>query len=229
MALFRPLHGFPILVKDNIATKDNLHASAGSYALLGAKPADESFIISKLREAGVLILGKTNLSEWANFRGLQISSGWGPRGGQTLDAYYPNSTAEDIIEFTKTFPEEEYPEHDIGKFLWTLAEDIDVNSEKYKEMVKQEHFYGGEGGILGAMDKHKLDLLMVPSSFGIASDLAAKIGFPVMGVPLGVFPEDTPIELDDNKPNLVRVAPGIPLGFPIPQNPPRRNILIFWR
>lgn len=70
-----PLHGIPILVKDNIATKDLLDVSAGSYAPLGAKPANESSTISKLREAGVIILGKTNLSEWANFRGLEISSG----------------------------------------------------------------------------------------------------------------------------------------------------------
>jgi amidase len=87
-----PLHGIPILVKDNIATNDRLDVSAGSYALLGAKPANESSTISKLREAGVVILGKANLSEWANFRGLEISSGWSPRGGQTLGTYYPNSS-----------------------------------------------------------------------------------------------------------------------------------------
>ncbi|KAK0656898.1 hypothetical protein B0T16DRAFT_48620 [Cercophora newfieldiana] len=122
-------------------------------------------------------------------------------------------SAEDIIEFTKRTPEEEYPEHDIGKFLWTQAEGIDVGSDKFEEMVKQERFYGGEGGILGAMDKHNLDLLVVPSSFGIANDLAAKMGFPVLGVPLGFFPEGTSVELDDNKPHLVRVAPGIPYSL----------------
>jgi amidase len=87
----RPLHGIPLLVKDNIATQDKLDVSAGSYVLLGAKPAVESSVIAKLREAGVVILGKTNLSEWANFRGLNVSSGWSPRGGQTLGAYYPQS------------------------------------------------------------------------------------------------------------------------------------------
>jgi amidase len=81
-------------VKDNIATKDKLDVSAGSYALLGSKPAVESSLVGKLREAGVLILGKTNLSEWANFRGLNISSGWSPQGGQTLGTYYPNSRSE---------------------------------------------------------------------------------------------------------------------------------------
>jgi len=89
-----PLHGIPILVKDNIATRDELDVSAGSYALLGAKPATESSVISKLRQAGALVLGKANLSEWANFRGLNISAGWSPRGGQTFGTYYPNSKSE---------------------------------------------------------------------------------------------------------------------------------------
>ncbi|KAI1352907.1 amidase signature enzyme [Xylaria sp. FL0043] len=401
-----PLHGIPILVKDNIATKDQLDVSAGSYALLGAKPIVESSVVSNLRAAGALILGKTNLSEWANFRGLNISSGWSPRGGQTLGAYYPNSTpegsssgsavavalglsaaaigtetfgsilepaefngvvglkpsrglvandgaicrqdvigtltrtvkdaaymlsnmagrserdertwnipfqkipdfvkycsgtdlsgitigvprnsftadptspimisfeaalrtlvsagalvidhadfpaadefkklnqqvkgivrssefkrdivrylntlennphniksAEDIIKFTKTHEKEDYPSRDIGKFLWTQVEGVDVESEKYHKMVEQERFFGGEGGILGAMDKYNLDVLVVPSSFGIGNDLAAKMGFPVIGVPLGFYPENTAIELDDCEPHLVRIAPGIPYSI----------------
>jgi amidase len=122
--------------------------------------------------------------------------------------------AEDIIEFTKTSSAEEYRDRDIGKFLWTQAEDVDVDNDNYRDMVKQEQFYGGEGGILGAMEKHSLDLLMVPSSRGIANDLAAKMRFPVLGVPLGFYPEGTPVELDDCKPHLVRVAPGIPYVEP---------------
>jgi amidase len=127
---------------------------------------------------------------------------------QTLETN-PNNihSAEDVIEFTKTFPAEEYPERDIGKFLWTQAEGIDVDSEKYAEMVKQERFFGGEGGILGAMEKYKVDLFVVPSDWGIANDLAAKMGFPVMSVPLGYFPDGTPIEYENG---LVSRAPGIP-------------------
>ncbi|KAM7219411.1 amidase signature enzyme [Rhypophila decipiens] len=89
-----PLHGIPLLVKDNIATNDRLDVSAGSYALLGTKPAKESSVVSRLRQAGAVILGETNLSEWANFRGLNIGSGWSPRGGQTLGAYHPESQPE---------------------------------------------------------------------------------------------------------------------------------------
>jgi amidase len=119
-------------------------------------------------------------------------------------------SVEDIISFTKTFPAEDYPERDIGKFLWTQVEGINVDSDKYKSMVEQELYFGGEGGILGAMQKYKLDVLVVPFTLGIANDLAAKMGFPVISVPLGFYPEDTPVEKEDRREGLVKVAPGIP-------------------
>lgn len=82
------LHGIPILLKDNIDTADLMHTSAGSLALLDAPtPERDAFLVSKLREAGAVILGKTNLSEWANFRSTSSSSGWSARGGQTLNPY----------------------------------------------------------------------------------------------------------------------------------------------
>jgi len=82
-----PLHGIPILIKDNIDTADRMMTTAGSLALVGARPAEDAFVARKLREAGALILGKTNLSEWANFRSSHSSSGWSGRGGQTRNAY----------------------------------------------------------------------------------------------------------------------------------------------
>ncbi|CRL31249.1 Amidase [Penicillium camemberti] len=130
---------------------------------------------------------------------------------QTLETN-PNNigSTEDLIEFTKTHPEEEYPERDIGKFLWTQAEGIDVDSDKYTEMVQQERYFGGLGGILGAMEKYNVDLFAVPSYWGIANDLAAKMGFPVISIPLGYFPEGTPIEYDQG---LVVQAPGMPFAL----------------
>jgi amidase len=124
----------------------------------------------------------------------------------------PNNitSAEDIIEFTKTHPEEEYPDRDIGKFLWTQAEGIDGESEKYKHMLEQESFFGGEGGILGALENFGVDVLVVPSMDGMALDLAAKMGFPELSVPLGFLPEGTPIIRDSDKSHLIKVAPGIP-------------------
>jgi amidase len=82
-----PLHGIPILIKDNIDTNDRMMTTAGSLALAGSKPLRDAFVAQKLREAGAVILGKTNLSEWANFRSTKSSSGWSGRGGQTKNPY----------------------------------------------------------------------------------------------------------------------------------------------
>jgi amidase len=82
-----PLHGIPILIKDNIDTQDRMMTTAGSLALVGAKPQRDAFVVQRLRDAGALILGKTNLSEWANFRSTKSSSGWSGRGGQTKNPY----------------------------------------------------------------------------------------------------------------------------------------------
>lgn len=104
---YGPLHGIPILIKNNIATMDKMNNTAGSYALLGAKVPRDSGIAAKLRKAGAIILGKTNLSQWANFRSYNTSNGWSAygilsfwpsqildltgnlSGGQTYGAYYP--------------------------------------------------------------------------------------------------------------------------------------------
>lgn len=82
-----PLHGIPILIKDNIDTADRMMTTAGSLALDGWRAREDAFIVKKLREAGAVILGKTNLSEWANFRSTKSSSGWSGRGGQTKNPY----------------------------------------------------------------------------------------------------------------------------------------------
>lgn len=82
-----PLHGLPVLLKDNIATHDRMANTAGSIALAGVPVAREAALVTRLREAGAVILGKTNLSEWANFRGKASVSGWSSRGGQTRNPY----------------------------------------------------------------------------------------------------------------------------------------------
>ncbi|OQD62184.1 hypothetical protein PENPOL_c004G05322 [Penicillium polonicum] len=402
-----PLHGVPILIKDNIVTDDHMEASAGSFALLGAKPAGECSTITRLRRAGAVILGKTNLSEWANFRAVNSSSGWSPRGGQTMGAYYPNSqpsgsssgsavaaalglsfaalgtetsgsiispaetnnlvglkpsrgliatdncipisrrqdvigplartvkdaalilntiagrsqddpytwnipfdpipdfsqscddedlseitiglprnafsdvaapvitafenavvtlrglganvldetnfpsveefrkldkatknfviTAEfksdlqsylaslqnnphnlcsvaDIIQFTKTFPGELYPDRDIEKFLWTEAAGTDIESEKYRSAIERESLLAGTQGILGTMEKFELDVLAVPANAEIPISYAAKLGLPVISVPLGFYPTDTEEKLN-RRGNLVQFAPGIPFSI----------------
>src|SRR2546423_2071429 len=82
-----PLHGIPVLIKDNIDTADRMRTTAGSLALADSIPARDAILVERLRAAGAVILGKTNLSEWANFRSLHSVSGWSARGGQTRNPY----------------------------------------------------------------------------------------------------------------------------------------------
>ncbi len=82
-----PLHGIPVLIKDNIDTADRMMTTAGSLALNGSIAPRDAFVVERLRHAGAVILGKTNLSEWANFRSSHSSSGWSGRGGQTRNPY----------------------------------------------------------------------------------------------------------------------------------------------
>jgi amidase len=82
-----PMHGIPVLIKDNIDTADRMQTTAGSLALVGSKPAQDAGVARKLREEGAVILGKTNLSEWANIRSSHSTSGWSGRGGQTRNPY----------------------------------------------------------------------------------------------------------------------------------------------
>ncbi|HSY08447.1 MAG TPA: amidase [Steroidobacteraceae bacterium] len=82
-----PLFGVPVLLKDNIDTADRMQTTAGSLALASSRPAHDAFIVRRLRASGALILGKTNLSEWANFRSTHSTSGWSGRGGQTKNPY----------------------------------------------------------------------------------------------------------------------------------------------
>lgn len=82
-----PMHGIPVLIKDNINTADRMQTTAGALALEGNIAQSDAFVVKQLRNAGAVILGKTNLSEWANFRSTRSSSGWSSRGGQTLNPY----------------------------------------------------------------------------------------------------------------------------------------------
>ena len=87
-----PLHGIPILVKDNIASADRMATSAGSLALDSVRAPADAALLARLRAAGAVLLGKSNLSEWANFRSSNSVSGWSSRGGQTLNPYAPDRT-----------------------------------------------------------------------------------------------------------------------------------------
>ncbi|MFW6292481.1 MAG: amidase family protein, partial [Spirochaetota bacterium] len=86
------LHGVPVLLKDNIDTGDAMKTTAGSLALIDAPQPTDAFLVERLRAEGAIILGKTNLSEWANFRSTHSNSGWSSRGGQTRNPYVTDRT-----------------------------------------------------------------------------------------------------------------------------------------
>lgn len=85
-----PLHGIPVLLKDNIDTADSMHTTAGSMSLINSTPPQDAFVVTRLRDAGAVILGKTNMCEWADFRDPASSSGWSARGGMTYNPYSLN-------------------------------------------------------------------------------------------------------------------------------------------
>ncbi|MGB3330281.1 MAG: amidase [Thermomicrobiales bacterium] len=91
-AVRSPLHGLPVLVKDNIATIDPMETTAGSCALIGSRPTRDAFLVERLRAAGAIVLGKSNLSEWSNFRSTHSLSGWSGRGGQCVNPYQLDRT-----------------------------------------------------------------------------------------------------------------------------------------
>ena len=82
-----PLHGIPVLVKDNLDTADRTRTTAGSFAIGEVTPARDAFAVERLRGAGAVLLGKANLSEWANYRSTRATSGWSARGGQCRNPY----------------------------------------------------------------------------------------------------------------------------------------------
>ncbi|KAK4696170.1 amidase, partial [Lecanoromycetidae sp. Uapishka_2] len=283
-----PLHGVPILLKDNMWTLDKMSTSAGSYALLGARRAKEASLVTRLRQAGAVIIGKANMSEWANFRSTDSSDGWSPRGEQTIGAYYPGSspegsssgscvatalgltfaavgtesaikvmakaganiidnanlssvaewdawnakgrniqsevhfreaiekhcktlvenpnnirTLEDIIKFTKRHPEEDYPSRNTE--LWLRS----ATSEDFQENIEKMVRLSGKESILGALDAFNLDVLAVPSAPNPPVTFAARVGLPIITVPLGFYPPGTLIEKNDRG-DLVERAPGMP-------------------
>src|SRR5690242_5342118 len=114
---------------------------------------------------------------------------------------------EDVIDFTKGSESEDYPKRDIGGFI--RASKTNPAEKLYKEMLRRDKYFVGEGGIAGAVDRHNLNVLLMPASSMTMSTFAAKAGSPVMSVPLGFYPPGTKIEYDP-KNGLVNVAPNIP-------------------
>jgi amidase len=169
--------------------------SAGAAVIDNADfPAADAF-----RQLNTQAKGIVRASEFARDIALYLSG---------LGANPHNLTCiADLIAFTRARAEEDFPARDIGKFLWAQAEGVDVRSERYRAMLAQEEFFGGDGGILAALERDALDALVLPPSHGVAGDLAAKMGFPILVVPMGFWPAGTRVQRGSG---LVDVAPGMP-------------------
>ncbi|PSK34088.1 aspartyl/glutamyl-tRNA(Asn/Gln) amidotransferase, A subunit [Elsinoe australis] len=397
-----PLDGIPVLIKNNIATDDKMSNTAGSFALLGAKVPADATVAAKLRKAGAIILGKSNLSQWANFRSDNSSNGWSAYGGQTNAAYYPDQDpsgsssgsgvassiglawaclgtetsgsilspaqvnnlvgikptvgltsrhlvipisehqdtvgpmartvtdaayllqaiagadpldnytsaipgpipdyvaalnpnalqgarigiARNVIDprtnpsllnafnaavsllqssgativdapftgysaylndsssgnvldidfitnlpqyldlltsnpnnvtdlasvraFTQSFPPEEYPSRDTDVWDESLALGYPNTDPRFWPLYQRNLFYGGEGGILGALERHNLTAVVLPTDY--SPGIPALVGSPVITVPLGFYPANQTV-IKNTRGNLVDTAPGVPFGI----------------
>lgn len=217
---FNPLPDFAALCKETVVSEIRIGIPRNAFDDGTPKYILDAFelAIGKIKSAGATVIDGADFAAAEDFKKLNDQVKGIVRSSEfkrDIKSYLetltsnPNNikTAEDIIEYTKNEPKEDYPAHDIGKFLWTQAEGIDVDSDKYHDMVKQELYFGGEGGITGALEKYGVDVLAVPSTEGISNDLAAKMGFPVIVIPLGFSPADTEVEYDDG---MIEVGPGLP-------------------
>ncbi|KAK5016401.1 hypothetical protein LTR39_002102, partial [Cryomyces antarcticus] len=358
-----PLHGIPILIKNNIATADKMNNTAGSYALVGAKVPRDSAMAAKLRKAGVVILGKTNLSQWANYRSNNSSNGWSATTGQAYAAYYPmedpsgsssgsgvassvglalatlgtetsgsilspsdvnnlvgikptvgltsrylvipisehqdtigpmtrtvkdaayilqaiagvdsgdnytsaipnngvlpdyvaacnfsafsgarigiarnvidiwadNSsdfisnlhtyftelsynptgieTLAELRNYTQSNPLEEYPSRDTAVWDDALTQGWNNTDPRFWAAYQANLYYGGEGGILGALQRNKLDAIILPTQF--SPSIPALVGSPVVTVPMGFYPANETVVMN-RRGTLVAVGPNIPFGL----------------
>lgn len=414
LTMSSPLHGLPVLIKNNIATADQMNNTAGSWSLIGAKVPRDATVAAKLRQAGAIILGKTNLSQWANFRSSNSSNGWSAQGGQTYGAYYPGqdpsgsssgsgvaasiglafgslgtetdgsilspsqvnnivgikpsvgltsrslvipisehqdtvgpmartvkdaayilqaiagpdqydnytsaipwamnttnatkpdyvsacrlnalegkrigvprnaigipstsssplyaafeaaldvlrsagativegtnytawdqyiqsnaenvilsgdfapnlasyleqlsynpnkvNTLEEVRQFTRTFPAEDYPDRDTAEFDTSIAQSQNFSNTdaEFWAAYQEDLYLGGEGGLLGALSRHNLDAVVVPTLW--ASGISAIIGGPVVTVPLGAYPSNTTV-ITNSRGDLNATAPNIPFGI----------------
>lgn len=116
----------------------------------------------------------------------------------------------DIRRFTQNFPSEDYPDRDTGIWDSALAANITNTSPAFWPLYQQNLYFGGEGGVLGALERHNLDAVILPTSF--AASIPALVGSPVVTVPLGAYPADTPVKYN-GRGDLVQVAPRIPFGI----------------
>ncbi|MEU7718263.1 amidase family protein [Streptomyces tibetensis] len=215
----RPLHGMPVLLKDLVETADRMHTTAGSLALEGLRPAADATVAARLREAGAVILGKTNLSEWAGGMSLTHQAGWSARGGQTRNPYKLDRSPNDGLE---------------------IVEKLDFGEREYREALATNHRLSRAEGIDAVLREHHLDALVMPTSGppakidlirgdahgGGSSTPAALAGYPAVSVPAG-FAFGLPVGLTFmgtawSEPTLLRLAYAYEQATRTRRSPPYR-------
>ncbi|KAH9876230.1 hypothetical protein J1614_004109 [Plenodomus biglobosus] len=248
-----PLHGIPLLLKDNIATLDDTDTCAGSLALVGARPSREADVVdlssiriaipsgfsalanlspikaskfiqllSSLEHAGVTRRRNNHPQRVPHRRKslrvpppLSTSNHTRHRHQLAINTYFSSLATNphnihnlrDLIAFTKTCPAEEYPRRNVQ--VLERAQATEPGIPLFKTMVAKEAYFIREGGIAGALCRHRCVVLLSPTLVSTLQIFAAMAGSPVLSVPMGVYPADTAV-VEDSQNGLVEVAPGIP-------------------
>jgi amidase len=175
--------------------------------------------IEELRSAGAEIFDDIELlaaKDWESYSALDRMSVTVADLAESLAEYFkglttnPNNlrSLQDLVEYTKKAPEEEFPRYDVATFELALDKSH-YSSEKYRKLEELRSYIASEGGINGALDREKLDLLVVPTAASTPVSFASLAGSPVIAVPLGFHGPDTPV-VKDKKGDLITLAPGIP-------------------
>ena len=176
-------------------------------------------VLKVLETAGTKIIDQANpdeVDEYLKFKSDHLGYCVSSEFKHDIQEYFegletnPNNlkTLDDLIKFTEVNESEDYPNHGMDGFLWARDNAPDVSSDEYKAAAKKELYYGGN--LIKVFEKSNVDVLAVPSTMSFVNDLAAKVGMPIIAVPLGFWPEGTAVEYDRRPPNLVKRAPGIP-------------------
>lgn len=175
--------------------------------------------IEALKSAGAEIIDEVKLlaaNEWEAYSSSDRMSVTVADLAESLASYLNSLTAnpnnlhslEDLVEYTKNTPEEEFPRYDVATFELALDK-AHYDSEKYEKLEKLRSYIASEGGIDGALDREKLDVLVVPTAASTPVSFASLSGSPVIAVPLGFYGPDTSV-VKDKKGDLITLAPGIP-------------------
>ena len=190
----------------------------GSDAVAHTMDAFES-AISLMANAGATVVENVAFTAYSEYRRREYNLVTRVDFATNLAQYFSKlkvnprniRTLKDLRDFTRKCPEEEYPLRDTRTWDKAIDQNISNTSPEYLRAYQQNLYFGGEGGVLGALERHNLDAIILPTA--IASSIAALVGTPIITVPLGSASGNTPIKKDDPPWDVVDIAPGVPFGI----------------